>query len=99
MMDQAPEISVGIVSGSGLTFTLNGQFSCSAAGRKLSGQWTALLQDGSILLKDKNAVVEAGEEITLVPSDPGLDSFTLHAVTIGVAFHWQRDEDQTFRAG
>ena len=26
MMDQAPEISVGIVSGSGLTFTLNGQF-------------------------------------------------------------------------
>ena len=97
MMDQAPEISVGIVSGSGLTFTLNGQFSCSTAGRKLSGQWTALIQKGSILLKDKNAVVDAGEEITLVPSDPGLDSFTLHAVTIGVAFHWQRNEDQTFR--
>jgi stage II sporulation protein D len=97
MMDQAPEISVGIVSGSGLTFTLNGQFSCSTAGRKLSGQWTALLQDGRVILRDKTVVVEAGDEITLVPSDPGIDSFTLHAVTIGVAFHWQRNEDQTFR--
>ena len=88
---------MGIVSGSGLTFTLNGQFSRNPAARKLSGQWTALLQDGRILLKNKTATVEAGEEITLVPSDPGMDSFTLHAVTIGVAFHWQRNEDQTFR--
>jgi SpoIID/LytB domain protein len=97
MMDRTPEISVGIVSGSGLTFTLNGHFTQSADGRNLSGQWTALLQDGRIVLKDKTAIVEAGEEITLIPADPQSDSFTLHAVTIGVAFHWQRNEDQTFR--
>jgi len=97
MMDQTPVISVGIVSGSGLTFTLNGQFTFGSGGRNLSGQWTAVLQEGKILLKDNSAVVEAGNEITLVPSDPELDSFTLHAVTIGVAFHWQRNEDQTFR--
>jgi len=96
-MDQAPEISVGIVSGSGLTFTLNGKYAVSSGGRSFSGQWTALLQDGRILLRDTTAVVEAGDEITLVPSDPETDSFTLHAVTIGVAFHWQRNEDQTFR--
>jgi hypothetical protein len=24
-------------------------------------------------------------------------SFTLHAVTIGVDFHWQRNEDQVFK--
>jgi len=96
-MDQAPEISVGIVSGSGLTFTLNGKYAVSSGGRSFSGQWTALLQDGRILLRDTTTVVEAGDEITLVPSDPETDSFTLHAVTIGVAFHWQRNEDQTFR--
>jgi SpoIID/LytB domain protein len=96
-MDQAPEISVGIVSGSGLTFTLNGKYAVSSGGRSFSGQWTALLQVGRILLRDTTAVVEAGDEITLVPSDPETDSFTLHAVTIGVAFHWQRNEDQTFR--
>jgi len=97
MIDQKPEISVGIVSGFGLTFTLNGTFNASVDGRNLSGQWTALIQDGSILLTDKTATVEAGDEIILVPSDPENDSFTLHAVTIGVAFHWQRNEDQTFR--
>jgi stage II sporulation protein D len=97
MMDQTPEISVGIVSGSGLTFTLNGHFTQSTGGRKLTGQWTALLEDGRILFKDKTTVIEAGEEITLAPADAENDSFTLHAVTIGVAFHWQRNEDQTFR--
>src|SRR5665647_2359999 len=97
MMDQKPEISVGIVSGSGLTFTLNGHFTESADGGNISGQWTVLIREGRILLKDKSAFVEAGEEITLVPSDPEHDSFTLLAVTIGVAFHWQRNEDQTFR--
>jgi stage II sporulation protein D len=110
MMEKAPEISVGIVSGSGLTFTLNGQFTASSgsgnlagqfnanAGRRsLAGQWTAMLQNGMILLRSNTSVIEAGDGITIVPSDPEHDSFTLHAVTIGVAFHWQRDEDQTFR--
>src|SRR5665647_355182 len=97
MMDQKPEISVGIVSGSGLTFTLNGHFTESADGGNISGQWTVLIREGRILLKDKSAFVEAGNEITLAPSDPEHDCFTLHAVTIGVAFHWQRNEDQTFR--
>ena len=97
MMDKTPEISVGIVSGSGLTFTLKGHFTAGTVGKNLSGQWTALLQGGKILLKDKTEVVEAGNEITLAPSDPEHDCFTLHAVTIGVAFHWQRNEDQTFR--
>jgi len=97
MKDQAPGISVGIVSGSGLTFTLNGHFTAGATGKNLSGQWTATVREGRILLKGKSTVVEAGEEITFVPSDPVHDSFTLHAVTIGVAFHWQRNEDQTFR--
>ncbi len=96
-MDKVPEISVGIVSGSGLTFTLNGQYAVGSGGRSVSGQWTALLQDGRIMLRDKTVLVEAGDEITLVPADPAIDSFTLHAVTIGVAFHWQRNEDQTFR--
>ncbi len=97
MKSKAPEISVGIVSGSGLIFTLNGHFTESTGGRKLTGQWTAALQDGRIILKDGKEIIDAGKEITLVPEAGERDSFTLHAVTIGVAFHWQRDEDQTFR--
>ncbi|MFN2335920.1 MAG: SpoIID/LytB domain-containing protein [Bacteroidales bacterium] len=94
---QTPEISVGIVSGNGLTFTLNGEFSAGEAGRMLSGRFTALAREGNLLLKSENETVEAGAEVNITPKDYGDCSFTLHAVTIGVDFHWQRDEDQTFR--
>ena len=94
---QTPEISVGIVSGSGLTFTLNGVFTAGEAGRTLSGRYTALAREGNLMLKCENETVEAGTEINLTPKDYGSCSFTLHAVTIGVDFHWQRNEDQTFR--
>src|SRR5580698_1522428 len=37
-------------------------------------------------------------EITLTPSNPEA-SFTLNDVTIGIGFHWERNERQTFRGG
>jgi len=94
-VSKTPEISVGIVSGSGLTFTLNGNF--TAGVNRLTGQWTALYRDGRIFINDGTEVIDASAEITFVPEDVEGGSFTLHAVTIGVAFHWQRNEDQTFR--
>src|SRR3954453_7577807 len=36
--------------------------------------------------------------VTLVPQDPTA-SFTLPDVTIGIGFHWERSERQTFRGG
>lgn len=94
---QTPEISVGIVSGNGLTFTLNGEYSAGEAGKTLSGRFTAVAREGNLILKGENETVEAGAEVNITPKDYGKCSFTLHAVTIGVNFHWQRDEDQTFR--
>ncbi|MBE0677300.1 MAG: SpoIID/LytB domain-containing protein [Bacteroidales bacterium] len=94
---QTPEISVGIVSGSGLTFTLNGGFTAGDSGRTLSGRFTALAREGNLLLKSESETVEAGSEVNLTPKEFDNCSFTLHAVTIGVDFHWQRNEDQTFR--
>ncbi|MRR20185.1 SpoIID/LytB domain-containing protein [bacterium] len=97
IQNRIPEISVGIVSGTGLTFTLNGEFICGDEDKRLlSGRFTALTRDGKLLLRSDNEIVEAGSEITLTPSSYDSCSFTLHAVTIGVDFHWQRNEDQTF---
>lgn len=94
--EQTPEISVGIVSGSGLTVTFNGQYTTEDGERKLSGRFTALSREGGLLLKSETETVEAGTEINLKPENYENCSFTLHAVTIGVDFHWQRNEDQTF---
>lgn len=38
-------------------------------------------------------------ETTLTPSDPASCAVTLDAVTIGIGFHWERKERQTFRGG
>lgn len=92
-----PEISVGIVSGSGLTFTLNGDFIAGDTGKRLSGICTALAGSDGITIKTEAGTMRAGEEITFTPAAYDTCSFTLHAVTIGVDFHWQRNEDQTFR--
>lgn len=92
-----PEISVGVVTGSGLTFTLNGDFAVSDSGKILSGLYTAVAGADGLLLQNEAGSLRAGEEITFIPSDFRSCSFTLHAVTIGVSFHWQRNEDQTFR--
>jgi SpoIID/LytB domain protein len=95
--NKAPEISVGIVSGSGLTFTLNGTFIHEGRGESLTGRWTALFTGGTITIKDDAGKSFSDREVTLVPHSAHRCSFTLHAVTIGVDFHWQRKEDQTFR--
>jgi SpoIID/LytB domain protein len=92
-----PEISVGIISGSGLTFTLHGEFLVTETGKKLKGRYTAVAEIDRLLLKNDEEVIRPGDEIILTPSDNNSCSFTLHAVTIGVNFHWQRNEDQTFR--
>ena len=41
--------------------------------------------------------MELAEPVLIVPAGSQDSSFTLHAVTIGVDFHWQRNEDQVFR--
>lgn len=92
-----PEISVGIVSGSGLTFTLHGEFLCVDGGKKLSGMYTAVVENDRLLVKSETEAIRPVDEITLAPLAFESCSFTLHAVTIGVDFHWQRNEDQTFR--
>ncbi|MHC1732310.1 MAG: SpoIID/LytB domain-containing protein [Bacteroidales bacterium] len=92
-----PEISVGIVSGSGLTFTLHGDFLAGEGGKRLTGGYTAIAEVDRLLLKNEDEVIRPGDELILTPSAFNSCSFTLHAVTIGVNFHWQRNEDQTFR--
>ncbi len=93
---RAPEISVGIVSGSDLTFTLNGNFNDTASGGLQTGRRTARVSNGRITVINGDQVTEAGEEVTFTPVEGNGAGFTLHAVTIGVDFHWQRDEDQSF---
>ena len=83
-----PEISVGIVSALKISFTLNGIF--KAKGENISGNQKVSLSEGGILWKDN-----LYKELTFIPQEEKA-FFSLHEVTIGINFHWERKETQSF---
>lgn len=92
---KAPELQVGILSAEEISFTLQGLY--SDGNKSMDGRWKAVLNGKGITLKSDAGEIFYGKEIKLLPLNGETSSFTLHAVTIGVNFHWQRKEDQVFK--
>lgn len=85
-----PYINVGIVTAKEISFTLNGVYR-STNGETLTGKCHASFSvGGGISLNGKE-----WNELELIPDGNGC-SFTLHDVTIGISYHWERHEEQTF---
>ena len=81
--DSEPMVSVGIVGAKSITFSLNGYGTTAEP-------YTATLQNGLILIDGR-----AHTQISFMPQSLD-DSFSLRDVVIGVNFHWERKETQTF---
>lgn len=94
---QTPEIEVGIVSGEEISFTLEGLYRESTGKKDIEGKWTAQCSDSKIVIQNNSRIIEVTSGYLLVPVNSEQQFFRLHAVTIGVNFHWQRREDQLFR--
>ncbi len=94
---KVPEIQIGIYSGKEIIFTLNSLFTGINGSNSLTGKCIAVLSGGNMVLRNDDYKVELEAPVLLVPSEIQNASFTLHAVTIGVDFHWQRNEDQVFK--
>ena len=95
MILQEPNISVGIVEHvPEIRGTFNGRFEVPTTVR-LEGAFTVRYLDGRLVLFDDEGVeVMKGEDIHCRALNGS--TFTLNAVTIGINFHWERKEDQTF---
>ena len=73
---------------------LNGNFHGDGFG-PLSGRFSAKTSGGIIVLNDENNLcVARSPSIRLTSRNDS--TFTLFHVTIGISFHWERTEDQTF---
>ncbi|MBF1514968.1 MAG: SpoIID/LytB domain-containing protein [Prevotella pallens] len=83
-----PIVSVGIVSASKLCFSLNVPYAVCSLER--CGKQVVELSEGRILWENNFY-----DELLFEPND-AQSSFTLEDVTIGVNFHWERKEAQTF---
>ena len=83
-----PNVTVGIVSAEKISFVLNNPY--TAKGEVLTGLQTVEFFEGGILWRGNQY-----RELTFTPQDDDA-SFSLHDVTIGVNFHWERKETQVF---
>ena len=83
-----PNVSVGIVSGEKICFSLNSPY--TAKGNTITGEQTVECSEGAILWNGNMY-----RQLTFYPQCPDA-SFSLHNVTIGLNYHWERKETQTF---
>lgn len=83
-----PEVKVGIVSGQKITFSLNAPY--IAKGETITGEQIVEFSEGGILWNGNQY-----RELTFTPQSANA-SFSLHEVTIGKDFHWERKETQVF---
>ena len=88
MKNREPEVTVGIVSGTRLEFSLNKPY--TAKGETIIGKQVVELREGSIVWNGNEY-----RELAFVPKAAGA-SFSISDVTIGVGFHWERQQEQTF---
>ncbi len=88
---QAPIIHVGILTRKAITFTFNQEYIMVEDGTFLKGEQRAIWINGKIVFKGKMY-----NRLFFKPTSQDA-TFNLHAVTIGVDFHWQQQEDQRFQ--
>jgi len=83
-----PVVAVGIVSAEKIVFTLNAPY--TAKGETLTGVQTVEFSEGGLLWRGNQY-----RELTFRP-EANNASFSINDVTIGLNFHWERKETQTF---
>lgn len=83
-----PDVKVGIVSTTELHFTLNGIY--TAKGEEITGEQSVTCTEGTIQWGGTQY-----RELIFTPQTTDA-SFSIADVTIGINFHWERKQTQTF---
>ena len=85
-----PKVSVGIMFEPEIAFNLNTPFICN--GNHYEGGGHITYFDGKILWRG-----ELYDHLLFEPADKDIAFFELMDVTIGINFHWERKENQSFK--
>ena len=85
---QQPKIKVGIMAAPLIKFCLNDSYTDGRS--SFEGEMSISVMGGRL---SWNGILI--DNLTLKPNEHG-STFTLHDVTIGIGFHWERKEEQTF---
>jgi hypothetical protein len=93
---QEPEIKVGVIEGvRELEGRFNGPFRLDD-GRMFTGPFSVRTSEGSVIFADQQgARIDRKQELCFSPEQGA--TFSLTDVTIGIRFHWERKQEQTFQ--
>ncbi len=101
MITSEPKIKVGIFEHRAKVHGIfNGKF--LVGGVSVAGEFRARVESGMVILEQvvppygvENKTIAKAKEIHCAHTEG--TTFTLHEVTIGISFHWERNESQTFQ--
>jgi SpoIID/LytB domain protein len=88
---------VGILAGPEIHFHLDGTFRDDTGTIHPAGRYLARRDGAALVLSGEHGTTRHPFPFHLVPEVPTTHTFILAGVTIGIEFHWQRDEEQRFR--
>jgi SpoIID/LytB domain protein len=96
MIDQEPKIKVALLQNyNEVHIALNGKFFLPD-GRAMDGQFTVRADQWLIGLIDSSGKEILRQKEILLSAEEGA-SFTIFDIKIGIDFHWQRSQEQSFR--
>ena len=91
---QEPIIRVGIMYEEEISFLLNGTYTLQQNSKTYSGKQIIKYRDEKI---EFDGLILNPEELIFKPNNYDTGSFQLFDVTIGIKFHWERKENQSFK--
>jgi len=91
-----PVVRVGVLSGEEIFFSVHGNYLLESFDRIISGPCKSGRSETGIYLESGDRKWVCPDNLNLIPVDPTVGKFTIHDVTIGIDFHWERKEDQVF---
>lgn len=95
MISTVPQIEVGILFSPLIQFRLNGNYKCN--GKWYEGEFQIKKEAEGYLLQSEQTQEYVSLPLTFEPEDYEQNDFDLLQVTIGIHFHWERQEDQKFK--
>lgn len=95
ILNEEPNISVGILSNNKLSFSLKGIFYNSNK-KKFMGDFDVVIEENQLILYQNKQQIAFENEFHFIPQDSKSSYFILKDVVIGKAFHWQQKESQSF---
>ena len=80
-----------------ISFTIHGNYQFENSDLIISGPCKAGKSGPEIYIESGGLKWFCQDNLILIPADPEIGKFTLHDVTIGIGFHWERKENQIFK--